>query len=34
MTNFMVRYHADSVETMVRFFAEIKASGAAENGRE
>ncbi len=34
MTNFMVRYHADSVETMVRFFAEIKASGAAEATRE
>lgn len=30
MTNFMVRYHADDIEKMVRFFAEIKASGADE----
>ena len=34
MTNFMVRYHADDIEKMVRFFAEIKASGAAEITRQ
>ncbi len=34
MTNFMVRYHADDIEKMVRFFAEIKASGADEITRQ
>lgn len=33
MTNFMVKYKASSIETLVRFYAELQLSGAVDKTR-